>query len=569
MKCAVLAAVFGLAHGLPAPSHESAEQQNLMRRVGRLLALGNNLPPIETPHAGSGCVSISTSGDAVVSDKWCQTSCPTGVCPETLCKCEATANAALAINFHAGAASGKVCKSVAANANDYWCNLHCAKRDCSAKMCECKEGPKEKAALPMLTAKDGECPSYTSLPELHDDSMSSWCQNSCPLFCPEDKCICTTDMPAPKRTDLGDAAPGAAAYKDANAAKAGGVVKATKPKKPIDLSTALPRSIPSTISGPWFYVADGLDKEASGRERNPLYGDFEEGGAAIGLGNATGRKLPDWLASSKTSGNAITLAFMNPTELGTPKFGVPEAFVEYTHLLRQGAENRDRQIYFAIGGLEFNGYDFLSNGELAEKAGANACKAARAHNVGIEIDHEGTKGNDVEGLRSFLKGFRGKCPMGKYPVSMDVMGGPGGGGLFWAPEAVKALVPSSGRPSDPPPDDDGYYLDFVNIMVIGACQTGECLSGFWQQWADAGLNYERAAFTFAADAICDEPDSDMIKDAWVWAKERNAYGLRAWSVNPHLGGGEWKQECNDGAPGLQAMCAAADAGCKAPKPRKA
>eukprot|EP00964_Phaeocystis_antarctica_P163577 scaffold140002_cov96-Phaeocystis_antarctica.AAC.1 len=50
-----------------------------------------------------------------------------------------------------------------------------------------------------------------------------------------------------------------------------------------------------------------------------------------------------------------------------------------------------------------------------------------------------------------------------------------------------------------------------------------------RQWADAGLNYERAAFTFAADAICDEPDSDMIKDAWVWAKERNAYGLRAWS----------------------------------------
>ena len=101
-------------------------------------------------------------------------------------------------------------------------------------------------------------------------------------------------------------------------------------------------------------------------------------------------------------------------------------------------------------------------------------------------------------------------------------------------------------------------------MVIGACQDGACLSGFWQQWADAGLNYERAAFTFAADAICDKPDSDMIKDAWVWAKERNAYGLRAWSVNPHLGGGEWKQECNDAAPGLQAMCASADAGCKAP-----
>ena len=563
MQHAVLAAFFGLAHGLPAANHDSSssfEQHNLLRRVGRLLALGNNLPPMEANlmDAGSGCVSISTSGDAVVSDTWCQTSCPTGICPETLCKCEATASAAVAISFRAIAeAPAKVCKSVNPSANDYWCTLHCAKRDCSEKMCSCEHAPKMPEVMPMLTAKDGECPGYTSLPDLHDESMSDWCQNSCPLFCPEDKCICTTDLPEPEVV-----APGAAAITDT---RADGVVpKAAKPEKPIDLSTALPRTIPSTISGPWFYVADGLDKEATGRERNPLYGDFENG-AAIGHGNLTGRKLPDWLASSSLSGNAVTLAFMNPTELGSPEFGVPASFIEYTHLLRQGAENRDRQIYFAIGGLEFNGYDFLSNNELAEKAGASACEAARAHNVGIEIDHEGTKGNDVEGLRSFLKGFRKKCAMGKYPVSMDVMGGPGGGGLFWAPEAVKELVPS-GRPSDPPPDDGGYYLDFVNIMVIGACQSGECLTGFWQQWEDAGLNYERAAFTFAADAICDEPDSDMIRDAWVWAKERKGYGLRAWSVNPHLGGGEWKTECNEnGAPGLQAMCAAAGAGCKAPK----
>jgi hypothetical protein len=94
---------------------------------------------------------------------------------------------------------------------------------------------------------------------------------------------------------------------------------------------------------------------------------------------------------------------------------------------------------------------------------------------------------------------------------------------------------------------------------------GASKSGFWQQWEDAGMNYERAAFTFAADAICDQVESAMIADAWAWAKERKGYGLRAWSVNPHLGGGEWKTECNDRAPGLQAMCAAAGAGCKAPK----
>ena len=46
-----------------------------------------------------------------------------------------------------------------------------------------------------------------------------------------------------------------------------------------------------------------------------------------------------------------------------------------------------------------------------------------------------------------------------------------------------------------------------NLMVIGACQSGECLSGFWKQWGDAGLNYERAAFTFAGDMICDDAKS--------------------------------------------------------------
>ena len=258
---------------------------------------------------------------------------------------------------------------------------------------------------------------------------------------------------------------------------------------------------------------------------------------------------------------------MNPTELGDAEFGVPKAFIEYAHLLRQGPENRDRQIYFAIGGMEFNGYDFLADMALAEAAGENACGAARAHNAGIEIDHEGTKGNDVEGLKSFVKGYRKKCPMGKYPISMDVMGGPGGGALFWAPEAVRALLPP-GKPTDPPPDDGEAYLDFVNIMVIGACQDGPCLIQFWEQWDDAGINYERTAFTFAADRICEDASSPMIRDAWEWAKEKKGYGLRAWSVDPHVvnGHGEWKKECNEiGAPGLQAMCAIADAGCVPPK----
>jgi hypothetical protein len=419
------------------------------------------------------------------------------------------------------------------------------------------------AAVAPLAGEQAACPSYTSLTnQPEDDAINDWCQVQCPAFCPEDKCVCISDAPKRREEPVAVNEPGGAAAAE----------EADPAEQRKALHTELPRTIPERISGPWFYVTDGNTREPTGHERNSLYGDFDGAGKEIGFGSTAGRKLPDWLASANRSGNAITLAFMNPTELGDAEFGVPPAFIEYTHLLRQGPENRDRQIYFAIGGMEFNGYDFLADMALAEAAGENACGAARAHNVGIEIDHEGTKGNDVEGLKSFVKGFRKKCPMGQYPISMDVMGGPGGGALFWAPEAVKALLPP-GKPTDPPPDDGEAYLDFVNIMVIGACQDAACLIQFWKQWEDSGIkdqgsiNYERTAFTFTADRICDDAESPMIRDAWEWIKEKNGYGLRAWSVDPHTvnGHGLWKNECNGiGAPGLQAMCAIADAGCEAP-----
>ena len=169
-----------------------------------------------------------------------------------------------------------------------------------------------------------------------------------------------------------------------------------------------------------------------------------------------------WFKSA-TACNAVTLAFMDPLELGTPGNGVPAAFAEYTYLLRQGEENRDRQIFFAIGGMAFKGFDFLGNSEAAEKAGADACEVATKHGVGIEIDHEGSQGNDVEGLKSFVKGFRRDCPMGKFPLSMDIMGGPGGAGLTWAADAVSQLVPQDdGVPGDVA---DGDYFDFVNLMA--------------------------------------------------------------------------------------------------------
>ena len=176
---------------------------------------------------------------------------------------------------------------------------------------------------------------------------------------------------------------------------------------------------------------------------------------------------------------------------------------------------------------------------------------ALKHDVGIEIDHESTKGNDVEGLKAFTKGFRQNCTMGKVLLSMDVMGGPGGAGLFWIPEAVKALVPAEGYPGHPPKTpEDGDKLDFVNLMVIDACQDAECLIGFWSQWPTyGGLNLQRATMSFAGRSICmNEDKGKMVRTAWEWAKKQNAFGLRAWSVAPH-GGGDWDEDWEEAGRG--------------------
>ena len=401
----------------------------------------------------------------------------------------------------------------------------------------------------MVDASD--CVSYESLVDDSDANFmgmngTEWCRTNCAVgFCPEDRCKCLTAS-------------------DVARIKKEAAEEAKKPKisdaelKKI-MHTELPREIASKISGPWFYVCDGTGSEPTGAQRNELYGKGL--GSKVVDGNKVpdlaGRQVPDWLASASRSGNAISLAFMDPTELLNPGHGVPNAFGEYTHLLRNGTENRDRQIFFAIGGIAFTGFDWLQSTENAEKAGEAACEVAREHNVGIEIDHESSRGNDVEGLRSFLTGFRRKCPMGKYPVSIDLMGSPGGGGLPWAADAVKELVPE-GSPGDPPPPG-GPYLDFVNVMVIGGCADSACLTGFWSQWKDfATLNFKRAAFTFEAGGvggICDKKDHAPVKEAWAWLKKQDAYGLRAWSVTP-AGGGEWDTACDAmGAPGLQAMCA--------------
>ena len=193
-----------------------------------------------------------------------------------------------------------------------------------------------------LTLKADDCVTYESL---YDDSNANmmdpltgkpmtgvqWCEKNCGVgFCPEDRCRCITKE---EQAQMKKAA--------AEEAKKPKISDAELVKQ---MHTELPRKIPSKISGPWFYVCDGTASEPTGRQRNELYGQSlgkhqdKDGNNVFDL---AGRQVPDWLASASRSGNAITLAFMDPTELNNPDHGVPSAFGEYTALLRNGTENRE------------------------------------------------------------------------------------------------------------------------------------------------------------------------------------------------------------------------------------
>ena len=457
----------------------------------------------------------------------------------------------------------KGCKSISVSAEDAWCIKNCAVGNCPPTICDCTTGDEQPAESPAVGGVQAPAPKPVGVQAPAPEPLGVQApapesvgvqapapapESVVPLTAEEivaaNGALQTASSPAPILVTPEEDA-------EADATE----VKARAPRKSVN-------GIAPVISGPWFYCADGVGHERSGKQRSPAFG------------TNTSRKLPDWLASSNRSGNSISLAFMNPRELHeTPDHGVPAAFVEYTAMLRKG-ENRNRQIFFAIGGQAFQHlFDFLSTKAKAEKAGAQACIVAKRHGVGIEIDHESSKGHDVERLRDFVRGFRAGCPMGKHLLSMDVMGGPGGAGIGWGPAAVHALVPPTGSPSDTPPKD-GDWLDFVNVMVIDSCSSASCMQGFWEQWNSdrfyTSLNFKRATFAFAgggAFGMCDQAESDMVREAWAWASKREAYGLRAWCVGTGPGG-DWDTKCDNDAPGFQAMCAAVGIpGCEPPAPR--
>jgi len=283
------------------------------------------------------------------------------------------------------------------------------------------------------------------------------------------------------------------------------------------------------VSGPWYYIADGLQ---TSHAYSPV---------------------PAWMHDA---GNVISLAFMNPADIGRASDPVPAAFKNTTSYFQK----LGKQVFFSIGGMAYAGnWNWLSNGGQAAAAGRACAQIARTYKVGIEIDYEGGA-DPVTGLENFVSGFRESCPIGSCVLSMDLYGSPGGQG--WQVGVLKQILPPSGTPGSN--YGNGKYLDFVNVMVIDG-QTVDTAIGFWKQWVAAGLTMTRATFGLIAGwpglGICsgDSQAQTSIKTAWQFLSSYSVYGVISWAVCPPAPGqqstcGDWTSACNDNAPGFAFLC---------------
>jgi hypothetical protein len=230
-----------IVHGLPAAVHKGDAAPTAMQ---------------------TDCLAISIN----VNDYWCQTMCPTGQCPEDMCKCGAEA-AALKASPAPGTPAGEsasfaardlsddlggvplvivgeddACKSLSDSASDEWCTSTCKdnKANCPT-MCECsddnmevvKEDPLEAAqkaadkaakdaANGIATPVAGAAPApvaatpatvagdFSKCKSLTLAATDEWCVHSCETGnCPET--ICNCDGKVPKEVPVATAASAPAA----------------------------------------------------------------------------------------------------------------------------------------------------------------------------------------------------------------------------------------------------------------------------------------------------------------------------------------------------------------------
>lgn len=172
------------------------------------------------------CVAISVN----VNDYWCQTMCPTGQCPEDMCKCGASPSpSASEANINATRFAVRnltqdvgdvplviigedgACKSLSDSASDEWCTSTCKGNMANCpKMCDCSTDNKERVDVDPIQVNNGDvkvpvaATSSTGSADiikcrsLSPAATDEWCAHSCGTGnCPETMCQCGDNLEEP------------------------------------------------------------------------------------------------------------------------------------------------------------------------------------------------------------------------------------------------------------------------------------------------------------------------------------------------------------------------------------
>jgi hypothetical protein len=297
---------------------------------------------------------------------------------------------------------------------------------------------------------------------------------------------------------------------------------------------------------------------------------------------------PTWI---KDAANFISIAFVQPSEI-TSLGDKALTFAMVTHIKQLQAMGL--YVVISIGGASFSGdWDFLADRNQTENAANVAVGWAQKHNVGIEIDYEGSGGwtcgknkatvaTPLLNIGHFIETFRSAVPVGKGVLTLDVYAAQGGGpGLTYL---INRYLPGSSTTPDFCAGSEaglvtnGKTLDFINIMVAGSddpktIQTFvEGYVGKNAQIAGSG-NAQRifspvlpSRATVSMNARDNCATSGNLLPVVEYARKIGLRGIMQWAIAPYgCGPGSWNNplrvsdwdcNCNANSPGMIAGKAA-------------
>jgi len=301
------------------------------------------------------------------------------------------------------------------------------------------------------------------------------------------------------------------------------------------LSVSLVAAVPASISGPYYYIADGLETP---HPFNPM---------------------PYWMPNI---GNWVSLTYLNPADFYNLTNPVQQAFVDSAAYFN----SLGKSVFLTIGGYNYiSKWDWISNNNQSQTAGIIAGQIALQYNVGIEVMYCQTSSKPVDptnGLVNFVQGFRSVCPMGKCLLTFSVSPAPAGSD--WNHKLLPKIYPPSGKVGEI--YGSGIYIDYINVMIVED-MSAQASAHDWILWYNDCSFFTESRATFSISAgngdfgICsgDQDACAQVDYTVNTAVSWGLYGITTTAICPSSQNQivtchDWDYDCNPSAKGFQYLC---------------